>query len=122
MSKQAAGILRPCPVCGGTESETIYQHTFVLFEDHPLFTEHRFGICSCCGMGFNQTVATADVYVTYYKELSKYATSCSPMAGADKFSKLADNVTRIFPNKDTFYSGRVSTFNPIKRKEMRCEQ
>jgi SAM-dependent methyltransferase len=91
---------RPCPVCSGIEAEAIHEHTFILFDGHPLSGKCVTVICRKCGLGFNQQVPPVEAYAAHYTELSKYATSFSPMVGADKFAKLADILTRIFPNKE----------------------
>jgi SAM-dependent methyltransferase len=73
----------------------------ILFEDHPLSGECETVVCKTCGLGFNQRPSTAEAYVAHYAALSKYATSFSPLANADKFSRLADIFIDLYPNRSS---------------------
>jgi SAM-dependent methyltransferase len=71
-----------------------------MFEGHPLSGEYEVGLCRRCGFGFNRKASAPEAYTAYYAYLSKYATSFSPLAGADKFSELAAILSRVFPDKE----------------------
>lgn len=101
MDCQSKQVLRFCPVCGSTDAGFLFHHTLTLIEGHPLPNEYKLAICRCCGLGYQQNVGEKTAYDKYYKHLSKYATSFSPLTEADKFSSLATVLQRFFPNKQT---------------------
>ena len=100
LSNPCTYSLRPCPVCGGMEADLIHEHSFVLFDSHPLTGRCVSALCRACGMGFSNQTPPEEAYATYYTQLSKYATSFSPETKAGSFAPLADILSRIFPNKN----------------------
>lgn len=81
---------RPCPVCGGLETEQMHQHRLVLFAGHPLPELCSIVICANCGFCFNNSVASADSYFEYYKTLSKYAPKSSDSSEDQIYAKVSD--------------------------------
>jgi SAM-dependent methyltransferase len=71
----------------------------VLFEGHPLSGECETAVCRSCGLGYNRRPATAAAYAAHYSALSKYGTAFSPLAGADKFTRLTDIFRELCPNR-----------------------
>jgi len=92
---------RACPVCGGNEAREIHRHRPILFDGHPLAGECVTAACGRCGMAFNRAAAPEEAYRRYYAELSKYAVSSPPVAGADRFAVLAGIIARLCPDRDT---------------------
>ena len=106
---------RACPVCGGNEAAEIHRHRFVLFDGHPLAGECVTAVCERCGMGFNRATAPEEAYRRHYTELSKYATSVSPLAGAGRFAVLADIIARQCPDRSLPASRSRRAYTPRTR-------
>lgn len=65
-------VSRPCPVCGGTSAELIFQQAFHEFERGGPIQGYDVVACVTCGTSFADGVPAQSEFDEYYRELSKY--------------------------------------------------
>jgi SAM-dependent methyltransferase len=63
---------RPCPICGGAGSKTLYRQSFEQLSGARLLNGYVVAICESCGAGFAADIPDQCVFDDYYRDLSKY--------------------------------------------------
>jgi SAM-dependent methyltransferase len=92
---------RPCPVCLGLESESLFRQTFAAYSGQSLMEGYDVAICKECGAGFADGIPAQDVFDRYYRDMSKYAQPQreGKISGTDteRFRQIVDLVSPHVP-------------------------
>jgi len=65
-------VSRPCPLCGHTSAELVFQQSFQALERGGPVDGYDVVVCAVCGMAFADGIPPQSEFDRYYWELSKY--------------------------------------------------
>jgi SAM-dependent methyltransferase len=63
---------RPCPVCGDTGREVLFEQRFLAPEEAAALDGYRVCVCAACGFGYADGVPAQAKLDAFYRERSKY--------------------------------------------------
>jgi len=98
---------RSCPICSYGTGQILHTQTFKLPKGNPLPKVYDVVCCDKCGFVFADTVASQDVYNSYYKNLSKYEDKqVSTGSGANPFDEdrlrvTAEDIGKVVKDKSS---------------------
>jgi SAM-dependent methyltransferase len=95
---------RLCPVCGGSDFETLFHQSFQKLDAIGLLDGYDIVACRACGMTFADHIPSQAAFDRYYHDLSKYAYEHragkeSPEDG-NRLRQVAKNIASFLPNRD----------------------
>ncbi len=97
--------LRPCPTCGSTSSELLFQQSFQALDEIGLLDGYDVVVCQGCGMTFADHIPSQAAFDKYYRDLSKYAFEHrSGKESAEdewRLRQVANSLRSFIPARDT---------------------
>ena len=96
---------RPCPVCGGSSSELLFQQSFQALDEIGLLNGYDVVVCQSCGMTFADQIPSQAAFDKYYRDLSKYA--FEHRSGKEspedewRLRQVANSLRSFIPSPDT---------------------
>jgi SAM-dependent methyltransferase len=100
-----ATIQRPCPICGGTDSESLFHQSFQKLDTIGLLDGYDIVVCQRCGMTFADNIPSQVRFDEYYRGLSKYA--YEHRAGSEspqdewRLRQVSKKIATFIPSRDS---------------------
>lgn len=98
--------VRGCPICAGTQCETLHEQQFVLPEGHPLAKGYRVVACEDCGFVYADTQVGQAEYDAFYASFSKYEDTKTSTGGggsaedALRLKEMAACIAQVIPDRN----------------------
>jgi SAM-dependent methyltransferase len=96
---------RPCPVCGGTSTQLLFQQSFEQLSGISLLDRYDVVICEACGAGYADDIPQQAVFDDYYRDLSKYdyadRAGTPPPSAEQRFQDTAAILKDAIPSRDS---------------------
>lgn len=96
---------RPCPICGGAKSKTLYRQSFEQLSGARLLSGYDVAICASCGAGFAGDIPEQQIFDDYYRDLSKYDYAdhggIEPPEAEQRFQDIAAIMQDFIPAADS---------------------
>ena len=95
---------RGCPVCGGLQSDVLFQQRFAAVDEATPVTGYDVAVCRTCGAGYADGIPGQRDFDAYYRDMSKYEYHQRDGAESDfdarRLGLIADIIAPRIPARD----------------------